>query len=172
VCPGTRPSSGTIYDPHKQNVYCLHGALHLFVDGDGLHKITWIRTAAALIDQVRAQLAKRAYPLYVAEGDSRGKLARINGSAYLSKGLRSLSAIGGGLVIYGHSLDPNDDHIFEAVIRSKVARLAVSIYGDPNSDTNKEIRRRAQNLITLRSNHNSSRPLEVELFDSSSVQLW
>jgi hypothetical protein len=121
--------------------------------------------------QVREQLALRRYPLYVAEGASAGKLGRINGSAYLSRGLRSLSSCGGGLLVYGHSLDPNDDHVFEAVARSKIIRIAVSLYGDPDSDVNLSIQRRVAD-VGARRTLRGGRSLEYRFFDASSVPLW
>lgn len=157
-----------VYDPFSQTVYYLHGALHLFEGEGGLHKITWIRTDEALIDQVRAQLAENRFPLYVAESESLQKLTRINQSGYLARGLRSLASIHGGLVVYGHSLAPNDDHIFEAVARSKVQRMAISIYGDAGSDTNQTIMERAKALVRNREGSD----LEIVFYDAGSVQLW
>lgn len=161
-----------IYSPHTQTIHYLHGALHLFLGIDGLRKITWNRTDLALIDQVRAQLQQGRFPLYVAEGESEGKLDKINRSAYLSKGLRSLAACGGSLMIYGHSLGSNDAHIFRAITRSKIRRIAVSIYGDPDSDRNREIARRARHLVADRIEHTDRDPLEVDLFDATNVSLW
>lgn len=161
-----------IYDTGTQNVHYLHGALHLFIGDDGLRKITWKRTERALIDQVRDQLAARRYPLYVAEAKSPAKLARINENGYLTRALRSLASCNHGLVVLGHSLDPNDDHIFEAVVRSTVARLAVSLFGDPNSETNLLIQRRAHDLTVQRKQLGRRTELAVEFFDAGSVPLW
>jgi hypothetical protein len=161
-----------IYDPFEQNVHYLHGALHLFVSEDGLRKITYSRTSMPLIDQIRAQLAERRYPLYVAEGDSPSKLGRINGSAYLARSLRSLTACGGTILVYGHSLDPNDDHVFEAVARSKMTKIAVSLYGKPTSATNQEIQSRVNALVDRRHTLHSNRPLDARYFAASSVPLW
>lgn len=161
-----------IYDPFDQNVHYLHGALHLFVSEDGLRKITYSRTSLPLIDQIRAQLASRRYPLYVAEGDSASKLGRIHSSAYLARSLRSLTACGGTLLVYGHSLDPNDDHVFEAVARSRMTRMAVSLYGDPTSADNQEIQSRVGSVALRRQTHSSTRALETAFFDAASVPLW
>lgn len=160
-----------IYDSFKQNVYYLHGALHLFRGDDGLRKLTWVRTDDPLIEQVRSQLQVGRYPLYVAESDSNSKLNRISRSAYLSRGLRSLGNVSHGLVVYGHSLDPNDEHVLEAIVRSRVDRLAVSIYGDPGSDENIIIARRAKGLEQRRLKR-SRNPLDVRFYDAESVQLW
>lgn len=160
-----------IYEPFNQTVHYLHGALHLFLGPDGLRKLTYSRTGLALVDQVRDQLAHRRYPIYVAEGDSASKLSRINASAYLARSLRSLSSCGGTLLVYGHSLDPNDDHIFEAVVRSKMTRMAVSLYGDPASDINQEIQRRVADVAARRTLRGGL-DLDYRFFDASSVDLW
>lgn len=161
-----------IYDTHAQTVHYLHGALHLYRGFDGLRKITYVRTHAALIDQVRGQLRANRFPLYVAEGESEGKLAQINGSAYLSRSLRSLTGRGNGLVVFGHSLDANDDHIFEAVVRSKINRMGISLYGDPNSPANQIVQRQAADLRERRRLANANYPLETEFFDASTIPLW
>ena len=161
-----------IYNPFGQSVHYLHGALHLYLGLDGLRKLTWIRTGVALIDQVREQLDIERYPLYVAEADSPTKLDRINRSAYLSKALRSLSSIGGSLIVYGHSLDSNDNHILEAVIRSKVKRAAFSIYDDPTTKDNRRIIAAAKDLQAERAVRNPQRPLEIRFFQAESVHLW
>ena len=161
-----------VYDPFDQNVHYLHGALHLFVSDDGLRKITYSRTTMPLIEQIRAQLAVRRYPLYVVEGDSPAKLGRINRSAYLARSLRSLSSCGGTLLVYGHSLDPNDGHVFEAVARSKITRMAVSLYGDPSNTANQEIRGRVSTVSARRDALHSRRPLDIDFYDAASVQLW
>lgn len=161
-----------IYDTGGQIVYYMHGALHLFEGPDGLRKITFVRTNRPLIDQVRDQLAARRYPLYVAEGDSASKISRISESGYLTRGLRSIAACNAGIVVFGHSLDPNDNHIFEAVVRSGCPRLAVSIYGDAKSTENLEVQARAQALIGRRAAWNEKKPLEVGFFDAATVHLW
>ena len=160
-----------IYEPYGQSVHYLHGALHLFLGPDGLRKITYSRTGLPLIEQVREQLALRRYPLFVAEGDSASKMTRINNSAYLARALRSLSSCQGSLLVYGHSLDSNDDHVFQAIVRSKVKRIAVSLYGDPSNDVNQEIQRRVADLVTRRALGGGT-VLEHQFFDASSVELW
>lgn len=162
-----------LYDPHKQTVYYLHGALHLFLGVDGLRKITWIRTENPLIDQVRFQLGRDRFPLYVAEGDSGGKMDKINRSAYLSKGMRSLAGCGGTLAVYGHSLAENDAHVLTGIIRSRICRVAVAVYGELDSDNNKLIIRRARDLVLQREQDYQHRgDLEVEIFDATAVPLW
>lgn len=161
-----------IYDTGGQIVYYLHGALHLFEGSDGLRKITFTRTNKPLIEQIREQLSERRYPLYVAEGTSASKLKRINESGYLTRGLRSIPACRSGTLVFGHSLDHNDDHVFEAIVRGKTPRIAISIYGDPNSLANVEIRSRGDKLAIRRLAYNEKQPLAVEYFSAESVELW
>jgi hypothetical protein len=159
-------------DPHAQSIFYLHGALHLFRAGSELRKVTWVRTGEALIDQIRASLAAGYFPLYVAEGTSGEKLAQIQTSDYLSRGLRSLAGIGGGLMCYGLSLAENDSHIADAIVRSKAKRLAVSIYGDPNDKRNADTIRSANRLSADRSSMSPANPLLVAFYDASTLHLW
>lgn len=160
--------------PHSQSVFYLHGALHLYRDAESaeLQKLTWIRTGDALIDQIREQLRCNRFPLIVAEGTSRDKLAKIQTSDYLSKGLRSLAQIGGGALAYGLSFGANDAHICRALVNSKVSRIAVSLYGDPSTPSNRETILAANRLASDRKSVNKNRPLEVSFYDAESVPLW
>ncbi|WFP17640.1 DUF4917 family protein [Citricoccus muralis] len=161
-------------DPHAQNIFYLHGALHLYRDVDSaeLHKLTWVRTDVPLIDQIRAQLHNNHFPLIVAEGTSSEKLAKIQMSDYLSKGLRSLANIGGGLLVFGLSFGANDDHISQALIKSKVSRIAVSLFGDPEGEANRKTIDAVNRIVRDRKAQRANRPLEVKFFDASSVSLW
>lgn len=157
--------------PYRQSVFYLHGALHLFQGDDGLRKLTWIRTNVPLIDQIREQLADNFFPLYVAEGNSKDKLQRIHTSDYLSKASRSLACVGGGLMTYGLSFSPNDEHIATAVARSKVKRMAVSIYGDIEDENNQRTVAAVEILERRRVEYNGV-PIEVKYYDAESVRLW
>jgi hypothetical protein len=116
---------------HEQNVYYLHGALHIFDSGSEIQKYTWINTGIRLIEQVRSALEANLYPLFVAEGESQQKLARVRHSDFLSKAHRSMLYIGGAIFTYGHSLADSDAHVLRLIVKSKVRQLFVGIYGDP-----------------------------------------
>lgn len=161
-------------DPHQQTIYYLHGALHLYRDMETaeLQKLTWNRTGSPLIDQIRAQLSADRFPLIVTEGTSSEKLAKIQSSDYLARGLRSLAAVGGGLLAYGLSFSENDSHISRAIVASKIKRVAVSLYGDPSSEANVRIVESVNRLVADRQSRNPKRPLEVSFYDAESVPLW
>ena len=56
-----------------------------------------------------------------------------------SKCLRSLATYYGSLFVHGHSLDPNDRHVLRGVVEGKFKALFISLHGDPESETNREI---------------------------------
>jgi Domain of unknown function (DUF4917) len=66
------------------------------------------RADKPIVEQIRAALDEEKYPLFVAEGTSASKKARILHSGYLHKAHRSLESCcgpaGNAIVIYGHSL--------------------------------------------------------------------
>ena len=115
----------------QQNVFYLHGALHIFDAGAELKKYTWVNTGVRLIDQVRDALKDDLYPLIVAEGESAQKKSKIMHSNYLSRGYRSLPKVTGALFVYGHSLADNDEHILR-LVEGKVKQVFISLYGDPS----------------------------------------
>jgi len=152
-----------------QNIFYLHGALHIYDAGHELQKYTWVNTGVRLIEQIRSALDDDRFPLIVSEGRSNEKLTKIIHSNYLSRGYRSFAAIGGSLFIYGHSLAENDEHILKLIPKSKVKNLFVGIYGDQKSPDNKRIIARAQRFPAER-RHGT--PLGVSFFDASTAEVW
>ena len=53
--------------------------------------------------------------------------------------------------------------------RGKLKQLFVGIYGDEDSATNREIKRKA---ISLSATRPERRPLDVDFFDASSAHAW
>lgn len=154
---------------HEQNMWFLHGALHVFDAGTEIQKYTWKNTGVRLIDQIRDALSKNYFPLFVSEGTSDEKYERIRHNDYLAKAYRSFSSIQGALFIYGHSLAENDDHYLRCIQRGKLSQLYVGLYGDPNSESNRFIARRANQLTDGRRARNS---LAVTYFDAASARVW
>jgi len=157
---------------HRPTVYYLHGALHLFDAGHEITKYTWSKTRTPIVEQIRLALDEEKYPLFVAEGNSEDKLEKIMHNAYLHKGLRSFESIGGSLFVFGHSFDDNDDHIIGKIPFSKVQKLFVGLFGNPVSEQNREIIRKANRYSDQRSQMPRKRPLEVFFYDVSSAQVW
>ncbi len=165
-------SEYVVWEPEtsrNQNIWYLHGALHVFDAGTEIQKYTWINTGTRLIEQIREALSKDYFPLFVAEGTSNEKLDRIMHSEYLAKGKRSFSSIQGALFIHGHSLAENDSHILRTIEKGKISHLFVGLYGNENLETNKAIKLRA-NLIAF--NRAISKPLSVTFYDSGTAHVW
>ena len=157
------------HQAHDQNMWFLHGALHIFDSGNEVRKFTWINTGIRLIEQIRDALRRDYFPLFVAEGTSREKQARIKHSDYLAKAFRSFSEIQGCLFVYGHSLAENDEHFLQRIEKGKIKHLFVGLYGDQNTIENQRIIRRANLMVTRRGSRNS---LQVSFYDSESAHVW
>lgn len=165
---------------HSQNVFYLHGALHLFKDSETgeVRKNTYVRSESkeALIEQTRKLLDKKTYPLVVAEGSADAKLLRVNESAYLHTGHRSLANQTGSMLIYGLSLSDNDKHIGEAIADSNIKRVAISIFGNFEDKNNQAIISAAEKIVSKRNEilqkTQKRNKLEIEYFDASSVRIW
>ena len=151
----------------SQNVFYLHGALHLFDAGSELQKYTWINTGIRLIDQVREAMEQGLFPVFVAEGSSREKLERIRHSAYLSRAERSLYNMPGTLFTYGFAFGDPDAHILKAIRKSSVTALWVGLYGDPESDSNEEVALRARSVADA-----SRRRMSVNFYSAETAQVW
>jgi hypothetical protein len=158
---------------HSASVMFLHGALHLFDSGKDLLKYTWNRKGVPLIEQARAALAGNKFPLFVAEGTSVQKKARIRHNAYLYQSLKQLNAnMTKGphcWFIFGHSLAANDDHILTRIGRGRFKKLYVGLYGDPLEMWNEEILQRAKWLAGLR---HEKWPLEIAFYQAETANVW
>lgn len=158
---------------HDARIHFLHGALHLFDSGAELKKYTWIRKQVPLVEQARQAIAGDAYPLFVAEGTSAKKKAKIRHNAYLYQGFKQFTAnIRTGthcMFVFGHSLAENDDHILIRIGRARFKKLYVGIYGDPDTRDNQRIMNRATQLAAMR---HEKWPLEVAFYDAASANVW
>lgn len=154
---------------HSQNMWFLHGALHVFDTGTEVQKYTWNNTGTRLIDQIRDAISRDFFPIFVSEGTSAEKFAHIRHSDYLSKAYRSFCEIRGTMFVLGHSLAKNDEHYLKAIEKGKLSQLYIGLHGDPMSDTNKYIVSRANALNTGRKRGPA---LSVSFFDSATAHVW
>lgn len=158
---------------HSAHVHFLHGGLHLFDSGSELQKYTWVRKGEPLVEQARAAINANKFPLFVAEGTSARKKNKIRHNAYLYQSFKVLTANAQTgthcFFIFGHSLAESDDHILRRLGRGRFKKLYVGIFGDPNSDVNRDIIQQAEALAAER---HDRWPLEVAFFDSASANVW
>ena len=156
----------------RSSVFFLHGALHLFDDGAALRKFTWRRTDKRLKDQAWSAIQANSLPLFVAEGTSKAKMNKITHNAYLFQAYRTLKSsvtkTRAAFFVHGHSLADSDDHILKLLGRGKFPDLYVGLHGDPSSDSNQTIVKRARALSEMR-RYNA---LEVHFYDTSTAHVW
>lgn len=167
--PGLEYVTWDVEKTDRQNVFYLHGALHVYDADAELKKFTWINTGIRLIDQIRNALAENMFPLIVAEGTSREKMTRILHSNYLGRGYRSFAKIAGSLFAYGHAMSENDEHWASLIAKNKVRQLFVGIHGDPNSAGNRNLIARCREIQMRRPRR---QPLDVAFFDASTAHVW
>ena len=108
-------------------VHYLHGGLHIFDAGSEIIKKTYSKTGIKLVDQIKENLDKNIYPIFISEGDSNQKLTKILHNSYLNHCYKSLRTIGGDLVILGTQLKKNDAHILEAILENRVKNIYIGV---------------------------------------------
>jgi len=164
--PGQDYVTWCVENTNTQNVFYLHGALHLFDAGDELKKYTWSRTNIPLMTQIRGAIDGGMFPVFVAEGSSKDKLERLNHSGYLNRGIRSFANIGGALFVYGFAFKENDDHIIKLIAKSKLNKLFVGLYGNVDSTDNKQL------IAVVNSLAGTAKSLETYYYDAESAKVW
>ncbi len=127
-------------DGASQEVYFLHGALHIFDNKSEIIKNTYSRTERTLKEQTLENLNKDIYPVFVSEGTSEQKKAKIIHNAYLNHCYKSLGSIGAkrkdtSLVLFGTLLKRNDTHIREAILKNNINNIYIGVR---NEDEAKE----------------------------------
>ncbi|WP_299267911.1 DUF4917 family protein [uncultured Psychrosphaera sp.] len=146
-----------------QNVFFLHGGLHLYDEGGVIKKHTYTEYGETIIDQVKANLDKNNFPIFVAEPNHHKKLDKILHNPYLNYCYTQLGKISDSLVIYGHSMDETDTHIFDKVDRSGIRDVYVSIYGDANSWENRRTKANALSSFST---------CTVHFYQAESTHIW
>ncbi len=161
---------------NEQNTHYLHGALHLYDLGKDIQKYTWANTGETLIDQARLALNQGKFPIFVSEGESDKKLAKIKHSAYLFHSFKSFSTRmsqkakeGACLFTFGFSFSENDKHIFNKIAQGRIPHIFVGIKGKLEDDSNKILRETTQRLKTSRQ---SEHTLEITYYDADSANVW
>jgi hypothetical protein len=145
--------------------YNLHGGLHLFRSGIDVEKR--LAGETGVIDSIAQTITvEKRFPLYVAEGTSPAKLARIKASNYLSHCYKQLAQSKGSFFVFGHSADPNDAHIYHALFRSKIKHLYFFVY----QPTDEKIRTISGELARYKESAGSK--IDYTFVDSESAHVW
>jgi len=157
----------------KKGLFFLHGALHLYQISGEVRKHCWERSGIRLIERIKDGLKKKEYPLFVAEGNCEKKLEQINQSSYLSYCYGKLKRVQNSIVVYGSSLGDNDKHIIDAIAENReVDQIFIGIYGEDNIKEKIQIEKMADYLVNRRLTVDSKKPIKIEYYDSSTVEVW
>lgn len=150
---------------HSNTCLYLHGALHIFDSGNEIIKKTYSRTGTPLKEQTTEELNNNRYPVFVSEGTSEQKKTKIIHNAYLNHCYKSLCAIGGNLIIFGTKLKSNDEHIQDAILKSKIKNIYFGV-----SDLNKG-QQELSNFIEKNNNLEKNKK-QIFFYDYRSVKIW
>lgn len=145
-----------VFDIEKetQNLFFLHGAFHIYKDGELEKKITQ-NTDKALYDKLE-QILNDDEKEIICVFQSENKIEAIKKSEYLKKALQKLTVLSGSLVIIGSSLDDNDSHIFTQIESSKID----SVYISTRETSKVENFNKAKRLLPTK---------DIFLFDAESI---
>lgn len=107
-------------------IFFIHGGIHLRrVQGGGTRKA--VSSEGSLLEQFSTDYADEESPLLVSEGESADKLASILSSDYLTFAHRAFASHEGGLVVFGHTLSEQDDHLVAPMRSWRENPVAISI---------------------------------------------
>lgn len=109
----------------SQNLFFLHGAFHIYKDGNTVKKIIQHK-GKALYDRLEEILNNEEQEI-VTIFQSENKIEEIEKNEYLSNCYNKLANLSGTMVIIGSSLDDNDNHIFEQINKSEIHTLYISL---------------------------------------------
>jgi uncharacterized protein DUF4917 len=148
------------------NVYNLHGGLHLFkTANDEVEKR--IDQGDGVIDAIASTItASKRLPLYVAEGTSVQKLARIYSVPYLRHCYQRLEDSENAFFVYGHSASPNDAHIYDALFKSDISHLYFCVHKPTTTNVDE-----LNGELSRHQKRNGSN-IEYTLVDSETASVW
>jgi hypothetical protein len=110
-------------------VHYLHGALHLVVDSRGVTRKLVKSEGGRLLDQFGKATdgGSEERPLLISEGSSRDKLLAIEGNDYLAHAYDRLKKASEPLLVFGHSLGEQDEHLIAAINAHPNRPVAISM---------------------------------------------
>ena len=151
---------------HGMKVHYLHGGLHIFDAGSEIIKKTYSKTNVRLVDQIKENLDRNIYPIFISEGDSKQKLTKILHNSYLNHCYKSLRTIGGDLVILGTQLKKNDTHILEVIFENRVKNIYIGVI---DSESIQHIK---TNIDIYNKNKTESKKKNLHLYDYRTANIW
>lgn len=152
----------------RQEVHFLHGGLHIYEHSRGVKKHAYTgEIGGGIVEQVRENLEQQPprFPLFVAEPTHEKKKQRIDRNPYLSYCFQALTRVDAPIFVLGHSMDENDQHIFEAIRTSRPQQIFVGVFGDEHSAANRKQQANAMAFL-------ASPATTIQFFDAATVRAW
>ncbi len=148
-------------------VFYPHGNLALARDKNGKEKKIAADSNGGLLESIVDKWKAGVLPLFVSEGTSEQKQKSIRNSDYLRTVYWDvLPNLGSKLTIYGFNFNKNDLHILQGISKSKIKKVAVSVYRkDP--DKGQDFCNNARQVLT---DHFDK--VSITFFDSESKECW
>lgn len=169
-----------------QNLFYLHGALHLFVrNTNWFDEDTTLNSVLrapiiklemdaqdTILPQVLRHLRNGSFPLTVTEGHFHQKINRIVSSSYLRYGLEKFGSLNTDVLLsYGWSGGTNEDqHLYDVLQESQISCWLFGVYR-PNAAELRRITRLVGALNGLRQRHQMN-PIDLVFYDSSTFNPW
>ena len=127
----------------SQNIFYLHGALHIFDTRHGYEKEQYDADQHCFIkNRIDSRIKKDNYPVFVTAGDSSQKMQQIMHNGYLAYCYNHLKIIRGSLVTLGFSFGENDKHIIDAINeagKKGLNSIYIGCFSDSDSQYIKEL---------------------------------
>jgi len=155
---------------HQQNLYYIHGAMHIFKDEkSAIQKYTWRNGNKTIGQQVKESIEANKFPVFISEGTTEHKLKRIKENGYLSRSFSSIKSITGDIFIFGHSIRDEDDHVFDIINTNRgLKKIFISLFGNKDSEENKKI---IHKIVGWRNEYNF-KGREYIFYNSSTTNVW
>lgn len=154
----------------KQEVYYLHGALHIFRYGTRYSKIKYEKSESPsrMIEQIQKRIREGEFPLFVCEESAEQKKEQIQKDTYLRHAFTHLCYLNGSLYIYGSSMSLVDEHLWKSIGEASLKRLCVSLHGSNKNQNN--VISNAQKIAHQYKQRNQN--LDIRFYHASSAPIW
>jgi len=153
---------------HKeaQDIFYVHGALHLFDTGVDIVKEQY-DSQHYLLQKVTIRIDRGDYPVFVTAGSGTEKRTHVRHNPYLEDAYQRLSSLDGSLVSFGFNFGEHDSHIIDAI--NKAARPTTkappklrSVYIGVYSDSDRLYIESIESRFACK----------VHIFDSKTATVW
>jgi hypothetical protein len=156
------PSSNT----GRQNLFYLHGAMHLF-RRDQLTEKIYYATGGAVRDQIAERINDGKFPLVVIGGETAQKIDAIGSSPYLSHCFRCFCKKPTALVTFGVKFGTQDQHLVSRIRQSNtLEKVYLGVYSDEDMIS------AAGTKATIEQPRENRQIIDVVLYDASTFNPW